>query len=333
MEKIKMALLIVLALFVAGCGMKYVPQFALTTPEEQISVPHPDQMKDDGISVITVIRGIIIPPRFLLEARIKEETIKNEKSGEESKIKKVFGVWPLLAQGNNGEPMIYGLCYFHQAESEKNPWKIFLGRGIFLHKAEEIRKRRLLMANQDGGSWISNLVGGFFGEEKGFDSRKFENDPAYQNLVFTKAGVYLKEFNEKWKLIINGSLNDRRVDLTDFESSEEIIINTPEWEKFRRELMNDLGKGYKNLGGEKRISSLNIQEVMQIKMENPRITAWQRFLDKIVIGEPITIGFSVLNGAKSALLDRRWEGNTARSECERRDLAEIVEYINEFYRR
>ena len=99
-----------------------------------------------------------------------------------------------------------------------------------------------------------------------------------------------------------------------------------------------MGHGYEMPDGKIRAGYVPKEDLQKIYATNPRMTGWQKFLDGLYVPLVPTpeiialgVGSSLLNGGISAILSSRWRSKTARSEGERRDLAEQFRNVIEFY--
>jgi hypothetical protein len=316
MRHIKFFLLTIVAvIFMSGCfGAKHVPKFAFTDPEKGVSVLHPDQMEKqtDRITTITVI----LESGLLVEA-----------DG-------LAGAWPVLVEVD--DKIREGFCYCLIKRSKENPWGILIAEYVFLGGVAELKGRKIIGVNQDGGAWAISPTGEFVSQsDGGFDSEKFEEDLKYRRDIFQRVGKTPEEIDDFWW----NFLSNQGIALAgDFSVTEEIIIGSPKWKTYRKNLLSEMGHDYVMPDGEIRTGHVSRKELQKMVAVNPRMTGWQRFMDALFIPlapspEAIVFGMgsSLLKGGIAALMSSHWNGKTARAECQRRDLASQMRFLTGLY--
>lgn len=317
MEGTKVMFLVVLVgLAMVGCATKHVPKFAYTEAEQRVSVPHPDQIQQDT-DKITTFWGVI-NPAFLVEAD------------------DLRGVWPALAQVGDGykEGFVFSLTSL----SEEMPWGVVVGEFVFLGSKEEISSSKIVMVNQDGGAWLAGPNSVILDAEKGeYDCERFEKDKEYRNQIFQKGGLALPEINIFWQKFANAR---GIATAKEFVAVNEIQIGSSEWEKFRKNLLSEMGNGYRMPDGKIRAGFITREELQKEMMKNPRMTGWQRFMEALsipIFPSPEGMAFgavsSLVRGGIATSSGNRWNAKTARSECQRRDVADQIVFLYNFYQR
>lgn len=312
----RLAIFLVVGLLAAGCAGKHVPRFAYTDAENRVSVPHPDQIQQDT-KMITTFLGVI-NPAFLVE------------------VDGLQGVWPALAEVGDGykEGFVYSLTDL----SEELPWGVVIGEFVFLGSREELESSKIAYVNQDGGAWLAAPNSVILDAEKGeFDCERFEENKEYRHQIFQQGGLTLAEISDFWRKFASA----RGVATAEnFTAINEIKIGSLEWQKFRERLLSEMGNGYRMPDGKIRAGFISRENLQKELMKNPRMTGWQRFMEALSIpifpspeGMAFGAASSLVRGGIAAWLGSRWNGKTARSECQRRDLAQQLVFLNEFYQR
>lgn len=315
MKTIKFFLLAIVAIvLLGGCGAKHVPSFAFTDPEKGVSVLHPDQMQKqtDRITTITAI----LEPGLLVEAN------------------GLAGAWPVLVEVD--DKIREGFCYALIKRSEENPWGILIAEYVFLGGIDDLKGKKIIGVNQDGGAWAISPTGEFVSQsDGGFDSEKFEENLEYRRDIFQRVGKTLGEIDDYWR----NFLSSQGIILeNDFSAAEEIVIGSSRWEEYRKNLLSEMGHSYLMPDGQIRTGHIPRKELQKMVAVNPRMTGWQRFMDALFIPlaptpEAIAFGFgsSLLKGGIAAWMSSSWNGKTARANCERRDLAGQMRFLTGFY--
>lgn len=322
MEKVKILVIFAVILAVlglAGCasmGTKPVPDFAFTSPEKRVSVPHPDQIKQETQTITTFL--FVINPKFLVEA------------------KGLKGVWPALAQVNEGYKE--GFAYSLSDLSEKLPWGVVVGEAVFLGSKKEFEESKFVIPNQDGGAWLAAPNSVILDAEKGeYDCEKFEDNKEYRSQIFQDGGMTLSEIRVFWQKFLHA----RGIDTAkDFVVVNEIKIGSSEWKEFRERLLGEMGNGYQMPNGQLRTGFLSREDLQKEVMKNPRMTPWQRFMEALSIpifpspeGMAFGAASSLVRGGIAAWMSTQWNAGTARSNCERRDVAPQLSFMDKFYQR
>jgi len=321
-------LLLGVVTLLSGCAsQKGMPSFALTQPEQGMTVTHPDQMEDDGGTIITFTG--VLPPRFLVEV---DEGMR--------------GVWPLpgISLINKEAPMINGFCYSVPDEAfDKNPWAIMPMQCVILGSKKKLidEQYAFALANKDGGVWIASPIGDVEGhhtiiDDQTYDFDKFESDPEYAIELMQEIGKTLPVISEVWEDRVHGF----GVDMTADDVQEIAIVDGDlRWEAFREKMLVEMGGELRLPDGEIVASYLSEEEMEQLLRRNPHITSWQKFLSRLrlPIGTPEMMAFglasSAIDGGIATFFDDRWNVCVARGTCQRRDLSEQLAFVYQLYQK
>jgi len=316
----------IIVLLSGGCANKIMPDFALTQPAQNMTVTHPDQMEDDGGTIVTFTG--VLPPRFLVEVD-----------------KGVRGVWPLpgVSLINEEAQIISGFCYSVPDEAfQANPWAIVPMQCVILSDKKTLidEQYAFALANKDGGVWIASPIGQVQGyehtivDDQTYDFEKFESDPKYAIELMQEIGKTVPVINETWK----GRVQGFGVKMTADDVQEIAIIEgNPQWEKFREKMLAEMGSELRLPDGEIVASYLSEEDMEQLLRRNPHITSWQRFLSRLrlPIGTPEMMAFgaatSMIDGGIAAFFDNQWSAYVARGTCQRRDLSEQIALVYQLY--
>lgn len=313
-------------LLLSGCGSKSMPSFALTQPEQGITVTHPDQFEQDGGTIITFTG--VLPPRFLVEVD-----------------RGVRGVWPLVGTSLSDEeaPIVSGFCYSVPSEAfGANPWAIIpMQCAILGNKKEFIEKEySFALVNKDGGVWIASPIGAVpsydytIVDDGTYDFVEFEDDFEYRTELMHEIGKTISVINSVWK---NRIENFGFIATADDVQEIHIVDGNPQWEEFREKLLAEMGNALRLPDGEVVASYLSEEDMENLLSKNPHITPWQRFLSRIrlPIGTPEVMAFgaasSMIDGGIAAFFDNTWHACVARGMCQRRDMSEQLAFMFQLY--
>jgi hypothetical protein len=311
---IKSFLVIVCVFSLVGCatsGLK-PPNFASKNLEEGVVVSHPDQIQKDA-SHITVF-PVVFPPELLTEC-----------------VGVGFvGTWKLLSvdMRDTTKKLVESFVYFKEEIAyEKTSWITPLLEAVIIGKLKEIQNHKFLLANRDGMEWLFSPLGEVYSRSDGYDSNKLETDLNYRSEVFSRYGLNLNQ-------IFNFYQNQNLLRGLYFG---EIEIGSRNWQDFEKDLLSSMPYQMEMPDGKIVSSAHRKEQVKQLIQINPRLTGWQRFLERFylpVITDPQAMAFAgisqVLNhGIKEAYADPEIVGFSANSSSKRKDLAAQFRFLVE----
>ncbi|MEA3272530.1 MAG: hypothetical protein U9P90_02575 [Patescibacteria group bacterium] len=304
-------IIIGVSIVLTGCASnpnKYLPKTVLTKPENAVSVPHPIEIEREKIRAITKFIAIMDP-------------------GLWTEVVYGGGVWPALAQDNNGKisrgyGFLTGVNFFGD----------FLIQFILSGTETKSRESRIIYLNRDNG-WAYTLLGQ---EIKEYDPKKFDKDKKFQKKIFDK-GTTLSEIESFWKNYSKdkGIPNEYRV--------QGIKVGSQEWDNYKKEIKSNLKYNYKMPGGQIRCGYLPLKNFRQIASEMPGFSGAERWLEKAklpLISLPFTgigllylVGTSIVSDAVTAGIDDSWSGFYGRATVIRYELAPLFRQISEIYKK
>ncbi|MFA5986119.1 MAG: hypothetical protein WC819_02095 [Parcubacteria group bacterium] len=316
-------------LFLTGCASQ-MPNFALTQPEQGMTVMHPDQLEKAGGKIFNFTG--VVPSRFLVEMD-----------------KSFSGVFPFVGVSLKDEnaPMVKGFCYSvpSQAFGDKNPWAMIPAQCVGLGDKDDMLRGEYAFAvtNKDGGVWLASPIGAVPGyeytivDEQTYDWAKFEKEPKYRIELMKQLGKTIPVINDTWKKRIEGF---GVVMTTDDVQEIAVVDGDPKWEAFRKKMLSDIGYQLKLPDGEIVASYLSEEDMEKLLAKNPLITPWQKFVSRLRLplgGTPGLMGLgalsSMVDGSIASFMDTAWESMTARGMCQRKDFSEQFELLLGMYQK
>ncbi|MDP2737036.1 MAG: hypothetical protein Q8O59_04645 [bacterium] len=281
---------------------------ALTQPAHGISIPHPVEIQKAGIEAFTSFT-IDMPPDLFTEVN-KDGVWQIDGYDSETGKRVVVGYGYWAGLNHAGDPLIQ--CYIakRRVELENLRFLIYSRDAICAYQFDGEEAKEVLSEQEikDGKKPLA------------YDAQKFDEDASYK-----------KEFIAKFGQTLDKAI---RVD--------EIIVGSPEWEKYCVEVNARFPEKYKMANGEIRIGSSSLDEFRWNAVQEPGFDGMSRFVDKLGIplyfapfasvAYPVILGSSLAVTAIQANADSP-QGLFGIAEITRRDMAPTFRYLVSLYKK
>lgn len=301
-------LIVVILVSFFGCATspnRQVSSYAFTQPEQAVSVPAPVQMAKNGVKYVTVFTAILDAGVWGVEGV----------NGA--------GVWPALALQNGNIHRGYVFV------TDLNWWGDFVLQGCVEGQISD-PNAKIIYLNRDGG-WVYDLTS----KESNYIPAKFSKDKSYEAQIFTSAGSTLADLDRFW--LVYSEKRGTPIE-SGMKFSKDIRVGTPEWDEFKKNLIQRMSYAYQMPGGEIREGFMSIEDFRREAAKNYGLTAGQRFRKQLRIPagvDPISVGAGVagtiLNGILAANQDS-WTGFYARADALRKDLKPQFRLMQKLYK-